>query len=235
LTTLHFWVGSFCQLLDRSNRSRFPDHVVAISDIITLVEELENQIPDKSWMLYLLEIFNVQNIPVELNLICQFDNQNYFEAIFNGVNQYRFSRVLPITHHSYLRQIIMNSHRRTIVYLLEDQDLKETESFEISLGRDFSFKGLNHFSGVEWWNRIGNFTYPIRYSVEISQLMYGINEEPLDADAITYRPYRALIPNSEESGVVYPISFSNVRKKENDCIGYNVGLGSCSTGLAFSC
>ena len=46
-------------------------------------------------MLYLLEIFNSQQIAVELNLICQFDNQNYFEAIFNGVNQYRFNKVLP--------------------------------------------------------------------------------------------------------------------------------------------
>jgi hypothetical protein len=54
-----------------------------------------NQIPDKSLMLYLLEIFNKQNIAIELNLICQFDNQDYFEAIFNGVNRYRFKEVLP--------------------------------------------------------------------------------------------------------------------------------------------
>jgi hypothetical protein len=55
----------------------FPKGVVAISDVITLLEDMGNQIPDKSWMLYLLEIFNKQNIPIELNLICQFDNQDY--------------------------------------------------------------------------------------------------------------------------------------------------------------
>jgi hypothetical protein len=27
---------------------------------------------------YLLEIFNIENVPAEPNLICQFDNQGYF-------------------------------------------------------------------------------------------------------------------------------------------------------------
>ena len=34
-----------------------------------------------------------EDVPLELNLICQFDNQNYFEAIFGGVNRYRFKKV----------------------------------------------------------------------------------------------------------------------------------------------
>jgi hypothetical protein len=92
---LHFWIGSFCGILDDSGKPAFPRGVVAVSDIITLNEDLGNQIPDKSWMLYLLELFNSQNIAIELNLICQFDNQDYFEAIFNGVNRFRF-KVLPI-------------------------------------------------------------------------------------------------------------------------------------------
>ena len=235
-TTLHFWAGSFCQILDRSKRPYFPNNVVAVSDIITLIEEVENQIPDKSWMLYLLEIFNVQKIPIELNLICQFDNQNYFEAIYNGVNQYSFRQVLPVLRLSYVCQIIMDSHRKVIVYLLKDQDSKQSESFEISSSNNFSFEGLNHFTGIEWWNRIGNYAYPIRYSVEISQLMYGLREEPPATNAITYRPYRALIPNNEDSGTEYPISFYNVKKKiENNCICYNVRAGRRSTGLAFSC
>ncbi len=88
---VHFWVGSFCGIVDDNNdRPSFPGEVIAISDIITLAEDMGNQIPDKSWMLYLLEMFNKQEIPSELNLICQFDNQDYFEAIFGGINRYRF-------------------------------------------------------------------------------------------------------------------------------------------------
>ena len=76
----HFWVGSFCRCIF-NGREYFPRGTVAASDIITLVNDLGNRISDKSWMLYLLEIFNTQNFTCELNLICQFDGQNYFEAI----------------------------------------------------------------------------------------------------------------------------------------------------------
>ncbi|HYZ51652.1 MAG TPA: hypothetical protein VE593_12255, partial [Nitrososphaeraceae archaeon] len=130
---MHSWVGSFCGIVNDSTSSNpaFPRGVIAVSDTITLIEDMGNQIPDKSWMLYLLELFNNQNIAIELNLICQFDNQNYFEAIFNGVNRYRFKEVLPILGHSYLRQIIMNSQKECISYLLEDRNTKQTESFHL--------------------------------------------------------------------------------------------------------
>jgi hypothetical protein len=107
---LHFWVGSFCGVLDDrgSNKPAFPRGVIAASDIITLVEDMGNQIPDKSWMLYLLELFNSQNTPAELNLICSFNNDGKFDAILNGVNQYQFKQIFPIVGHSYVRQIIMN-------------------------------------------------------------------------------------------------------------------------------
>jgi hypothetical protein len=232
---LHFWAGSFCYVLDEAQKQRFPNRVIAISDIITLVEDFGNQIPDKSWMLYLLELFNIQNVAIELNLICQFDNQNYFEAIFQGVNQYRFGQVLPIVSHSYSRQIIMNSQRQTISYLLEDQNSKQTERFELSMNRQFVFEGLNHFTGLEWWNKMGNFPYPTRYLLEISQLVYGLADDPTDLESITYRPYNALIPNNEGSDKQYPISFDNVRiKKDDGCICYNVGSGKCSTGLTYN-
>ena len=90
---MHFWVGSFCHVLYRS-RAIFPSGVIAISDIITLIEDMDNQIPDKSWMLYLLEFFNNQNIPSELNLVCSFNNDGKFDAIFNGVNQINLNRYL---------------------------------------------------------------------------------------------------------------------------------------------
>ncbi|MGB8171007.1 MAG: hypothetical protein WCF01_00100, partial [Nitrososphaeraceae archaeon] len=84
-----------------------------------------NQIPDKSWMLYLLELFNVQNIPIELNLICQFDNQDYFEGIFHGVNRYRFVKILPEIAHSYLRMLVLDKVKNCISYILSDLETKE--------------------------------------------------------------------------------------------------------------
>lgn len=114
---MHFWVGSFCGITDNYNRSVYPtDRSYRSFRYNYTYWRSGNQIPDKSWMLYLLEIFNSQNIASELNLICQFDNQDYFEAIFDGVNRYRFKQVLPIVSHSYLRQIIMNSQKFHWVY-----------------------------------------------------------------------------------------------------------------------
>ncbi|HZA61561.1 MAG TPA: hypothetical protein VE573_01715, partial [Nitrososphaeraceae archaeon] len=169
---MHFWAGSFCGILDgSSNKPAFPRRTIAATDVIALVEDVGNQIPGKSWMLYLLELFNKQqNIAIELNLICQFDSQNYFEAIFNGVNRYRFKEVLPILGHSYLRQIIMNSQKECISYLLQDRNTEQTERFDLRLnigrGLSFAFEASNHFTGIEWWNKIGNFPYQIRYHVQ---------------------------------------------------------------------
>jgi hypothetical protein len=231
---LHFWVGSFCSILDINNKPIAPKGIIAISDVITLLEDMGNQIPDKSWMLYLLEIFNKQNIAIELNLICQFDNQDYFEAIFNGVNRYRFKQILPILGHAYPRQIIINHQKQSIIYILEDQDTKQIERFDLSLLniRDFVFEGKNHFTGIEWWNKMGNFPYSIKYSIEISQLMYGLCDNPLDSESIIYRPYNALIPNNEGSNIQYPISFYDVKIRD-DCVCYNVASGTCKVGLQY--
>jgi ribosomal protein S17E len=43
---LHFWIGSFCGVLD-NGRPRYPRGVIAIYDVITLIEDIGNQIPDK--------------------------------------------------------------------------------------------------------------------------------------------------------------------------------------------
>jgi len=234
LLILHFWVGSFCYNLDENRRLRFPRGVIAISDIITVFGDMGNQIPDKSWMLYLLEIFSREDIPAELNLICQFDNQNYFDAIFGGVNRYRFKQVLPIIGHSYLRQIIMNSLKQSIIYILEDQNTKQIERFDLSLDRGFVFEAQNHFTGLEWWNKVNNFPYPIRYHVEISGLMYGLSDNPLDPESLIYRPYNALVPNSDGSGIEnYPISFYNAKSDIDGCICFNVKSGSCKSGLNY--
>ena len=230
---LHFWVGSFCSVVN-NNKAAFPRGVIAISDIITIIEDMGNQIPDKSWMLYVLEIFNKQNIAIELNLICQFDNQDYFEAIFNGVNRYRFKEVLPMLGHSYLRQIVMNSQKQFISYLLEDRNTKQTERFDLYLNNSeqLVFEGQNHFTGIEWWNKIDNFPYPMRYHVEISQLMYGLSDNPSDPESIIYKPYNTLMPNSEGSNIQYPISFHNTRIQDG-CICYDVKSGSCKKGMKY--
>lgn len=238
----HFWIGSFCRCNSRG-RYYFPTGTVAASDIIILVNDLGNRIPDKSWMLYLLEIFNSQNIACELNLICQFDGQNYFEAIFQGRNQYRFKEVIPFVGHSYQRQIILNQAKSVIGYILTDKTANHTELFELPLDNDsnskkskFDFEALNQFTGIEWWNKVGSLPYPIRYHVEISQLLYGLNDvRNSDPDSILFRPYDALIPNSEGDAMEYPISFANCRIKEHDgCISYDIFDGICTKGLGYS-
>jgi hypothetical protein len=236
---LHFWVGSFCCILDGSNNGKpaFPTGVIAAADVIALIEDIGNQIPDKSWILYLFELFNNQNIAIELNLICQFDNQDYFEAIFNGVNRYRFREVLPVVGHSYLRQIIMNSQKECISYLLEDRNTKQTERFDLQLNARqelslFAFEASNLFTGIEWWNKIGDFPYPIRYHIQVSQLMYGISDNPSDSESIVYGPFDTLIPNSEGTNMQYPISFHNLRM-ESGCICYNVKYGNCKYGMQY--
>lgn len=230
---MHYWVGSFCHVLNKY-KPLFPREVIAVSDIITLLADNGNQIPDKGWMLYLLEVFNAQNIAVELNLICQFDNQDYFEAIFNGVNQYRFKDILPMVGHSYLRQIVMDAQIRSIKYILIDQQTKKSETFNLPLtNMNFDCIATNHFTGVEWWNKIGNFPYPLRYIVEISQLLFGLADH-IDSESITYLPHNALIPNNDGSGTKYPISFQNIRIND-ECICYTVQPGNCHTGIRYNC
>jgi hypothetical protein len=136
--------------LDKTQRNPlFPGGVTAISDIIKIVGDMGNQIPDKSWMLYLLELFNIRNIPVELNLICQFDNQDYFEAIFQGINRYRFKKVLPIVGHSYLRIIMMYEKNRLVRFSLTDQINGDIETFDFPLNKmNFDYVGGNQFTGI---------------------------------------------------------------------------------------
>ncbi len=231
---MHFWTGSLCYVKDQS-KSFFPQRVVAISDIITLIADMGNHIPHNSWMLYLLELFNRQNIAIELNLICSFNDDGKFHAIFNGSNRYQFKDIVPIVNHSYLRQIIMNPRTQSIIYILKDQISNKSEKFTLLLDKEgFVFEGLNHFTGIEWWNKTGNFPYPIRYKVEISQLLYGLNDNPSDPESISYFPYNQLMPNKEGSTKEYPISFYNIETKDG-CVCFKIDSGSCETGMKYSC
>ena len=232
---LHYWLGSLCKINDTYNNRKlyFPNNSVAISDNIKIIDDQGNNIPDKSWMLYLLELFNIQNHSIELNLICQFDNKNYFEAIFLGKNRYRFREIFPVIGHSYQRVILINKNNHRIEYILKDKTTDKIEIFYYHLdGIDFNYKMLNQFTGIEWWNKTGNFPYSIRYNVEVSQLMFGFLDKA-DSDSITFVPHNSLIPNNDNSGTDYPISFRNIMLKDG-CVCYSVEPGNCSNGIHYS-
>ncbi len=100
----HFWAGSFCRCYSdiageykEILNSIFPRHVVGASGVVQISNDIGNNIQDRSWMLYLLESFDSgttasNNFPIELNLICQFNEFDHFWAIFAGVNKYRLLR-----------------------------------------------------------------------------------------------------------------------------------------------
>lgn len=223
---MHYWVGSKNnpQIYYKEYYNKFN----IISDNIKILDEYENNIPNKSWMLYLLEVFNIQQIAVEINLICQFDNQNYFEAIFNGINRYRFTKVIPAIGQRYLRQIKFNKLKPSIEYYLKNLDTQTDEIYTLNLHNDplFSFQFSTSFTGIEWWNKIENKPYPIRYSIEVSNLMYGINDDPYDANSIVFFPVNSLISDKDDTNnfSYYPIKF-NYNGIRNGCFCYNVQKG----------
>ena len=229
---MHYWVGS------KNNPQKYYKNYYynfnIVSDNIKILEEYENYIPDKSWMLYLLEVFNTQQIAVEINLICQFDGQNYFEAIFNGINRYRFTKVIPIVGHKYLRQIKFNKLNSSIEYYLKNLNTNTDEIYTFILQNEplFSFQFSTCFTGIEWWNKIENKPYPIRYKIEISELMYGLNDNPHDANSIVFFPVKSLISDKDDSGHLsyYPIEFNYIGNR-NGCFCYNVQTGYCFDGL----
>jgi hypothetical protein len=185
-------------------------------------------------MLYLLEAFDRRDsVPVELNLICQFNDRDNFWAIFGGVNRYKFTKVLPVVGHSYLRQIIMRKESRSIEYSVMDKSTNETENFVFNIEGNFAYQGANHFTGIEWWNKAGSSPFPVRYRVEVSGLMYGVPDDDDNNSAITYWPYGELAPNSDKIVARYPVSFENPMVKDG-CICYTVGDGMAGAGIRFA-
>lgn len=202
---------------------------VAISDVIKISSDLGSKIPDKSWMLYLLELFNNRHVPVELNLICSFNDDGRFHAIFAGANRYEF-KIKPTIGHSYLRQIIMEPSKQRISYHLKDENSSHTDSFFFAVNENsFDFSISKHFTGLEWHNRVGNTPYPIRYEVEISNLAYGIHDSA-DLESLTYFPYNRLLSDNGGFAKEYPISFHNFETR-NGFITYKIGSGKHDTGI----
>jgi hypothetical protein len=265
----HFWVGSLCLRAPPSPSfssttltsvfssiaarikpppsPSYPSNVIAVSDTLTILEDLGNHIPDKSWMLYLLELFDKNTAAaVELDLICQFNDRDNFWAIFRGINRYKFTKVLPAVGHSYLREIIMKKEKKSIEFSLTDLGTKQNETFSFDVSSEdkrFSYQGGNHFTGIEWWNKAsgsnGNTPFPIRYKVEVSNLSFGqATDGTLTRPPIDYRPYNMLIPNRDDVSRVknYPVSFENPAVKDDGkSIRYAVASGETIAGIRFVC
>lgn len=228
----HFWLGSLCYIGDEESGIKFPANVIAAADIITIIEDLGNKIPDKSWMLYLMEIFDGPNkVPIELNLICEFNDRNNFWAIFKGINRYRFTKVLPSVDHSYLRQLIMNKNSSSIEYHVTDLEDNTSEHFDFKVedGQSLFCEGSAYFTGVEWWNKSYNLPFSIRYKIEVSGLKFG---QLLDSGQIAYKPPIKLLPNKDGHALQYPISFDRPYVKDG-CICYTLIPGICNSGLKF--
>jgi hypothetical protein len=138
---------------------------------------------------------------------------------------------VPVVGHTYLREIILIKKNQSIGYVLKDQSLGKSEKFMLSLSRKrFAFEGINHFTGVEWWNRTSDLPYPIRFQVEISNLLYGID---LGSNSVSYFPYTQLVPNNENMCKQYPISFNEIKIRDG-CICYKIDSGTCETGMRFN-
>jgi hypothetical protein len=124
----------------------------------------------------------------------------------------------------------MDKGNSRIRYTLTDQNTVQSESFDFSLaGMNFDYIGANQFTGIEWWNKTGNFPYAIKYKVQVSQLMFGLSDKN-DPESITFVPHNSLIPNKDDSGTEYPISFQNVMLQDG-CVCYSVESGNCINGI----
>lgn len=245
----HFWAGSACL----KDTGAYPSDVVAISDILTITQDLGNQIPNGSWMIYLFELFvdNARSVPLELDLFCQFDDKIEFKAVFNGVNQHTFKNV-PKIGHSYQREIMLDNNRRTITYRLLELDSNQTpEIFELSMSnmdgsvddqkksdlvtliKNMKYEPYKHFTGIEWWDHANEppVPFPIRYQVQNSMLRYS--QSDADLKNPNYKPYRSLTTDIDSLHKKYPITFHNLREM-NGCICYDVKPGMTNNGMTYS-
>lgn len=79
---------------------------------------------------------------------------------------------------------------------------------------------------------MGNVPYLIKYKVEVLQLVFGLLDKD-DNESITFVPHNSLIPNNDNSGTSYPISFQNVMLRDK-CVCYSIESGNCINGIQYS-
>ncbi len=229
----NFQNGALWEMNVDSNR-QYHTKTISMSDIITIIDEYVNRIPDNSWMLYVIEIHAKQNLMMSLSLICQFDNQNYFEAIFNGKNIYRFNRILPIKGLSYSREIKINYENQTIDFILINVKTKQCETYSypydnLLLTSDIEITG--GFSGVLWRNNISNSPFLIRYNVKISKLAYSYYNR-LNPNDINIAPINILKPIFNESYKISSISYNGVGMY-NGFLSYELKTGKSVSILKY--
>lgn len=244
LPNYQFYVGSYC-----STQMGYPEGVNFISDIITIGKDIGNQIPEFSWMLYLLEFYDkFLNTPIELNLICSFNDSGQFVAIFSGHNQHYF-KILPVIGHSYVREIHLDQNQRNIIYRVSDLNSGESESFPLSADNmngsasdqikqklikkitKITFEGSGQVTGLEWHNRKDDNPFPIRYQVEISLIQYG-KHNPTDSTHDLTLPYNSLTPHKDDKEKVYPVMFRDIGIKKS-CICYTIDSGNTQNGMTY--
>ena len=144
--------------------------------------------------------------------------------------------------HSYVREILAHGPSQKIIYQLTDLNTGKFESFEIgqdnlkgfstNIINDIKFAGSDHFSGVEWWNKVEETPYPIRYEVMISLLQYGLQDSS-SAQKITYHPYNSMVADNDKNSKRYPVLFQHARVMKG-CICYNIARGDSDAGLTYS-
>lgn len=137
------------------------------SDTIQLIQENINQIPDKSWVVQLFELFTPASSggTAELDLISEYTGKTRFVAIFMGNNIHYFA-IPAVVGHIYRRQVVLSPGRA--LYWLMDMSTGMTETFPFSLtpGPDYSLQGVSR--GIEWHNLQGTTTFPVDWVVSLS-------------------------------------------------------------------
>ena len=123
-------------------------------------------------------------------------------------------------------------------------DGNATERFLFKLNeaesKNMSFQGVNEFTGIEWWNKYGNSSFPIRYKIEFSNLRYAqesVEVQELDKEEniehVIFKPYDALVPNKMVMPKNILLALTVQASRIAVCMCYTVTNGSCRTGLRF--
>jgi len=184
--TGHFWNGWY----PRDATNQWPGNAIGVADTITINSDLGNQIPTTptiSWQLYNLELFigvSTSNYSAELDLICQGDGQNYFEAILSGTNEFKFSTPVVVGH-TYRRQIRLDTSANQVVYALTDVTAGTAPVNFNTAAVSNATTLYAAFNGIEWHDRSGqNKPFPVRFQCTSSG--FGYFNAPVGSSIIAF-------------------------------------------------